>query len=79
LVYTSRPLACRFFDLKETDENKVFLRSCHEKVEELSKGLFLAICGSFSEGKKIFFPLADVVSGKFVQTFFHLLSCETID
>lgn len=76
LVYSSRPLACRFSDLKETNQNKAFLNSCHEKVEELSKGLFLAICGSFLGQKKIFFPLVDIVSGKFVQTFFHLLSCE---
>jgi protein-tyrosine phosphatase len=76
LVYKSRPLACRFSDLEETDKNKTFLHSCHEKVEELSKGLFLALCGTFLERKKVFFPLLDVVSGKFVQTFFHLLSCE---
>jgi protein-tyrosine phosphatase len=79
LVFASRPLACRFFDLKKTNIKRAFLRSCHEKVEDLSKGLFLAICGSFAERQKIFFPLADVVSGKFVQTFFHLLSCETND
>jgi hypothetical protein len=77
LVYVSRPLACRFSDLNENDPNKAFVRSCHEKVEELSKGIFLALYGSFLEQKKISFPLVDVVSGKFVQTFFHLLSCET--
>lgn len=76
LVFSSRPLACRFSDLKTDDYNKAFLNSCSERVEELSKGLFLALCGSFSERKTIFFPLVDVVSGKFVQTFFHLLSCE---
>ena len=76
LVYEYRPLACRFFDLKKNQQNKAFLYSCQEKVEELSKGLFLALCGTFLERKKIFFPLVDVVSGKFVQTFFHLLSCE---
>jgi hypothetical protein len=74
LLYTSRPLACRFADLKETD--KAFLNVSHEKVEKLSQDLFLALCETFLGKKKIFFPLVDVVSGKFVQTFFHLLSCE---
>ena len=77
LVYVSRPLACRYSDLNEADVDKTFLHSCHERVEELSKGIFLALCGNFLERKKIFFPLVDVVSGKFVQAFFHLLSCET--
>jgi hypothetical protein len=77
LMYEYRPLACRFSDLKKNEKNKAFLHSCHEKVAELSKGLFLALCGTFLERKKIFFPLVDVVSGKFVQTFFHLLSCES--
>jgi hypothetical protein len=76
LLYASRPLACRFADLKETDQNKVFLNACHEKVEKLSQDLFLALCGTFLEEKKIFFPLVNVVSGKFVQAFFHLLSCQ---
>lgn len=76
MVYGSRPLACRFTDLKETNENKAFLHDCHEKVEELSKNVFFALCGNFSEPKKISLPLVDVVSGKFVQSFFHLLSCK---
>ena len=76
LVYMSRPLTCRFSDLKTDLQNEVFLNRCYERVEELSKGLFLALCGTFLERKKIFFPLVDVVSGKFVQTFFNLLSCE---
>ena len=76
LVYVSRPFACRFSDLKTDDHGKAFINSCHERVEEISRGLFFALCGSFLKRKKIFFPLVDVVSGKFVQSFFHLLSCE---
>lgn len=76
LVYESRPLACRFSDLKKDIQNKAFLNLCYERAEELSKDLFLALCGTFIGEKKVLFPLVDVVSGKFVQTFFNLLSCE---
>ncbi len=76
LVYESRPLACRFYDLKQMDPKDAFWGYCRQKVEELSKGIFLALCGSFLERNHIFFPLIDVVSGKFVQTFFHLMSCD---
>lgn len=76
LVYSSRPLTCRFFDLKESDPQEQYLHACRKNAEELSKGLFLALIGSFSEQTKITFPLVDVVSGKFVQSFFHLLARE---
>ncbi len=76
LVYDSRPLACRFSDLIKNKECEAFISICRQNAEELSKGLFLALSGSFSKQKKISFPLVDVVSGKFVQTFFHLLARE---
>jgi hypothetical protein len=76
LVFASRPLECRFSDLKDTRGNKAFLRCIRQKIEDLSKGLYLALCGSFSGQKKISFPLMDVISGKFVQAFFHILSCD---
>lgn len=77
LVHESRPLACRFHDLPASAERESFITSCRDRVEELSQGLFLALTGGFSRRKRISFPLVDVISGKFVQSFFHLLSAES--
>jgi Fe-S-cluster containining protein len=76
LISSFRPLACRFFDLAASKENPDFIESCHAQAKEISKALFLALVGRFSNREKISFPLVDVASGKFVQTFFQLLAAE---
>jgi hypothetical protein len=47
---------------------------CRNRTEELSRALFLALAGRFPAASGSVFPLLEVVSGKFVQSFFHLLS-----
>lgn len=74
MIFPSRPLACRFFDLPDTQDDTAFMDQCRRRSEEVSQGLFLALAGSFVSRKHISFPLVDVVSGRFVQSFFHLLS-----
>ncbi|MEE4243581.1 MAG: dual specificity protein phosphatase family protein [Desulfopila sp.] len=76
MVASSRPLACRFFDLPSSDENRDFETLCRERAREISQGLFLALSGSVSRHDSIRFPLVDVISGKFVQSFFHLLASQ---
>lgn len=76
LVAANRPLACRAFDMQASKDNEAYLTSCGHKLEKFSQGLFLALMGRFSSRKNIAFPLVDVVSGRFVQSFFHLLSSE---
>ncbi|HDQ39713.1 MAG TPA: phosphatase [Desulfonatronum sp.] len=76
LVFASRPLACRFFDLRARPEDANLREACERSLEDLSQGLFLALTGGFSRRKRICFPLVDVISGRFVQSFFHLLSTE---
>jgi Fe-S-cluster containining protein len=76
LISSFRPLACRFFDLAASKANPDFIESCHAQAKEISKALFLALVGRFSNREKISFPLVDVASGKFVQTFFQLLAAE---
>jgi Fe-S-cluster containining protein len=76
LISSFRPLACRFFDLAASKEKPDFIESCHVQAKEISKALFLALVGRFSNSEKITFPLVDVASGKFVQSFFHLLAAE---
>lgn len=74
LVYPSRPLACRLDGLPSEPEHAAFPMSLHSRAEQLSQGLFLALTGDFCKRPRVGFPLVDVVSGRFVQSFFHLLS-----
>ncbi len=76
LVYASRPLDCRFSDLKEKNLYSKTVNACRHSAQELSRELYLALSGSFLEAADISFPLVDVVSGKFVQSFFHILARE---
>jgi Fe-S-cluster containining protein len=74
LVYPSRPLDCRLDGLPSKPEHTDFLTSLHSRAEQVSQGLFLALTGDFCKRPRVGFPLVDVVSGRFVQSFFHLLS-----
>jgi protein-tyrosine phosphatase len=76
LISPFRPLACRFFDLSAWQGDPGFLDSCRDRAEEISRGLFLSLAGRFAGRQGIGFPLVDVASGKFVQSFFHLLANE---
>ncbi len=76
LIFSPRPLDCRFFDLPPSAENREFETLCRERAREISQGLYLALVGSVSRHDSLSFPLADVASGKFVQSFFHLLARE---
>lgn len=77
VVYASRPLACRFTSLPQTAENRAYWDEVQGKAEVLSQSLFLALTGSFCQRSNVAFPLVDVISGRFVQSFFHLLSTES--
>ena len=74
MVYASRPLTCRLDGLPADTDSDSFLESLQSRVEQLSQELFLALTGTFCKRPLVKFPLVDVVSGKFVQSFFHLLS-----
>ncbi len=74
LIAAARPLACRFFDLPPSETSRDFESLCRERAREISQGLFLALSGSVTRHDTISFPLVDVASGKFVQSFFHLLA-----
>ncbi len=74
LVFSSRPLACRLDGLPADPANTAFVEALHSQAEKLSQGLFLALTGDFCKRPRVGFPLVDVISGRFVQSFFHLLS-----
>lgn len=77
LVFISRPLACRLVSLPLTPVNNAFWERLQNRAEQLSQELFLALTGNFCKRQRVGFPLVDVVSGRFVQSFFHLLSSNT--
>lgn len=64
-----RPLACRIRAGRDADENGAVAH-----LDELSRQLFLALNASFAPETMPRFLLADVVSGKFVQHYFDLVS-----
>ncbi|SKA62801.1 protein-tyrosine phosphatase family protein [Desulfobaculum bizertense] len=72
-IFAHRPLACRVFDLPEGYETDQFISKTHKRVAPISESLFLALSSRFIEGEELRFALPSVISGRFVQTFFHLL------
>ncbi len=70
-LYDFRPIRCRAFDLPEHLKNSA---SIDTMLFDLSKNLFFAFSGEFLKEKDFTFSLADTVSGKFVQKYFHFLT-----
>lgn len=74
LIFDQRPLACRKWDLTEQQLSHPAV-SVHlpNALRSISANLFFAYSSAFPQKEAPSFPLADVLSGKFVQTFFHAL------
>ncbi len=72
LVFPDRPTACRLFDLVEPEHHEV-LKSLESGLAKISQELFLAFTSEFPGEVPLRFRLWEVVSGKFVQVFFHQL------
>lgn len=70
LLPQSRPLSCRLYGLSGTIGA---LPATADILTSLSRSVFLALAGVLP-GESLFRPsLADVVSGRFIQTYFHYL------
>lgn len=66
----SRPLSCRLYGLEDKIDD---LPDTREMLASLSRSVFLALSGVLPN-ESLFRPcLADVVSGRFIQTYFHYL------
>jgi len=76
LVFPSRPLPCRLFDLALTAPPDLRDRA-RATLQILSQRVFAAFTGSESGATPPSFLLPEVVSGKFVQLFFHQLTATT--
>jgi Fe-S-cluster containining protein len=72
LIFENRPLVCRLFDLPALDHQE-FLQGLPHTGKHISDSLFFAFTSRFPGEFSLDFPLCEVVSGKFVQTFFHCL------
>lgn len=74
LVFDSRPLACRLSDLDaELPAREDVPTELPGTMRAVSDNLFFALTSRFPEGEPMTFSLPEVVSGKYVQTFFHAL------
>ncbi len=71
LIFEHRPLRCRLSDIPDTDSKKSLEQRLQESMVQTSDALFFAFVSSFpgETEKMYFFP--DVISGRFVQIFFH--------
>lgn len=67
-IYNYRPIACRVYDLPN-----VFIKQelLEEMLIKLSQSLFFALSGTFAQKETLLFPFIDVISGRFIQSYFH--------
>jgi Fe-S-cluster containining protein len=72
LIFENRPLACRLFDVP-AQERQSFLQELPHQLKNISDNVYLAFTSRFPGKLSLDFPLNEVVSGKFVQAFFHHL------
>ncbi|MEA1966727.1 MAG: dual specificity protein phosphatase family protein [Thermodesulfobacteriota bacterium] len=70
-LYQFRPISCRVFDLPNHLKKNDLIETM---LSDLSKNLFFAFSGKFLKEKDFTFSLADTVSGRFVQKYFHFLA-----
>jgi len=69
-LYEYRPLRCRTHGVPD---HSLDFHLIDKTLSKLSQNLFLAFAGCFLEKGVLFFSMPDVVSGKFVQEYFHFL------
>jgi protein-tyrosine phosphatase len=72
LIFPDRPVACRLFDLEEPKRREV-LKALQPGLAKISRELFFAFTSEFPREFLLQFMLWEVVSGKFIQTFFQHL------
>ncbi len=71
LIFEHRPLRCRLSDIPDALPKHSLEQRIHQNMVQTSNALFFAFVSSFpgEKEKSYFFP--DVISGRFVQIFFH--------
>jgi Fe-S-cluster containining protein len=71
-VFAARPVACRLFDLPAKERIELS-DDLQKALTTLSQQVWFAYASTFPEDGPLTFFLSEVVSGKFVQSFFHRL------
>jgi protein-tyrosine phosphatase/Fe-S-cluster containining protein len=66
-IYNMRPARCRFYG----SGTLTAPHDVQKMLAELSRTIFLALSGQFLPEKELAFSVADTISGKFVQKYFH--------
>lgn len=72
LIFENRPLSCRIFDLPAWDRED-FAARLPQALGEISDSVYSAFTSRLPGGVSLNFSLPEVVSGKFIQAFFHHL------
>ncbi|ACN14734.1 putative protein phosphatase [Desulforapulum autotrophicum HRM2] len=67
-IFEFRPIGCRLYD---NHDKTLDHPGIHALVSELSRTVFLALSGQFLPPNTLSFSVADTISGKFVQAYFH--------
>jgi protein-tyrosine phosphatase len=70
-LYPYRPIRCRIYGVPE---NRLDLDLVSNMLSDISRNVFFAFSGSFLEKDALSFSMAETVSGKFVQEYFHYLA-----
>lgn len=73
ILFSGRPLQCRTHGLPGDMVDGLWAEVLHPEIERLSREILLAYGAGLAEKEPPRFTLPDVVSGKYVQTFFHFL------
>jgi len=73
LLFAFRPLQCQTYDMEEGLKTALWRDRLHPALNRLSLEIFLALSAAFVTGDPPRFSLPDVVSGRYVQAFFHHL------
>lgn len=72
LIFANRPVTCRLFDLSGQERIDI-LQHVSNSLESISGNVYFALTSRFLGKTEFLFPVGEVVSGRFVQTFFHHL------
>ena len=67
-IFEFRPIRCRLYDTHDQPLDHPVIQAL---VSELSRTVFLALSGRFLPPNALCFSVADTISGKFVQAYFH--------
>ena len=70
-AYKFRPARCRIYGALEFSADR---HEIQNMLFEISQAVFLAFAGKFQPDMNFTFTIADTISGKFVQKYFHYMS-----